>query len=285
MEKTRLVETPGLAWGPEYPIMIELTLDEYVHPDFWGGHSDIFAPDNLLACILFGAFEPTLEAIGEAINMASIDWVDEYIDEATKEFIRRVPVEKILELVDLEELEFFREQYEEFIEDVEDAGELEYVEPPILYGWIHFFHAEDWEPSQRELEEQLNGEGFMFISGDVDWLKYGGKFAKDLYDDGETFHIVEVINNTEYFENPHYRYTLTLSVVCMDDDNLLQALNCCGYSLNNYHQITQAMKVDSLHNYHGGDLITSISGNNIAKMIDWVINASYHYPYIDTYTE
>jgi len=140
--------------------------------------------------------------------------------------------------------------------------------------------------SQRDLENKLLSDGFRFLSGDINWTTYGGKFYKNIGGDEQTdFQVVEVINNHEYFTDYPNEYTVTLCNVYLEDPSLAAALRCCSYTPDNYTEITMEMKIDALHCYHGGDLVTSISGNNLEKMLEWIIKASYQYPWIESYTE
>ena len=141
--------------------------------------------------------------------------------------------------------------------------------------------------SETEITEILENDDFKFLMGDINFTQYGGKFFKDLDDDN--FHIIEIIPTEHHMRrsemlNP-VDYWVTLSCVWLDDDALDSALNCCGYNEDYYKEITQEMKLDALHSYHGGDMITNIEGNDLKKMLDWIIRASYHYPHIETYTE
>ena len=143
------------------------------------------------------------------------------------------------------------------------------------------------EIDQNEIENQLNDDGFNFMSGDVNFLEYGGIFEKSL--DDENYHIIVIIPTAEHFRkdemlNP-VDFWVILSCVWLDEDDLDNALESCGYNQKYYKTITDDMKLDALHSYHGGDQITNIEGNNLNKMIEWIIRASYHYPHIETYEE
>ena len=141
--------------------------------------------------------------------------------------------------------------------------------------------------SENKVTETLEADDFYFLMGDINFTEYGGKFYKHI--DEDNYHIIEIIPTQEHFRkdemlNP-VDYWITLSCVWLEDDHLDSALNCCGYDIEYYKEITTEMKLDALHSYHGGDLITNIEGNDILKMLDWIIRASYHYPHIETYTE
>ena len=140
--------------------------------------------------------------------------------------------------------------------------------------------------NEKEIEAELEAEDFKFLMGDVNFLSYGGKFFKSWGDDN--YHVIEILPTAEYFRkdemlNP-VDYWITLSCLWLEDNRLEDALNCCGYDTDNYKEITIEMKLDALHSYHGGDAITDIEGNNLEKMLDWIIRASYH-PHIETYEE
>jgi len=281
MEKTQVMETPGVFQGPYYPIVAELTLDDFCCSDFYQGHGHVFEPDSWLGCILFAASEVSLDGIAEAVDLADIEFAED-LDAETVDFIRRIPTEELVKLVDREALDYYQTLEKEYLEETANEDQ-DFISSEIyLYGYIHFYRAE-CEVDMNGLEKKLNAEGFLFISGDVNWAQYGGKFAKAL--DEESFHIIEIINNHEYFTDYPNEYTVTLCNVYLEDPSLATALRCCSYTPDNYTEITIEMKIDALYTYHGGDLVTSISGNNLEKMLEWIIKASYQYPWIESYTE
>lgn len=149
--------------------------------------------------------------------------------------------------------------------------------------------------SREEIEEKrleydisklLKGYGFNFLMGDCNFLTHGGKFYKT--SDNEIYTIIEIMNCNEYYDEPNNDFVVILSTVWLDKRDkktLKSALECCGYNHENYKRITRLMKIEALHSYHGGDMITSIEGNKITDMIEWIIDADERYPYIQEYTE
>ena len=135
----------------------------------------------------------------------------------------------------------------------------------------------------EKVEQLMKGEGYKFLWGDYDFLCYGGKFSKT--SDNECYRIIEIINEHEVFSTPKHDYLVSISTVCIDDDRLKDALETGGFNRRNYKRVTKEMKAEALHSYHGGDLITSIEGNDIIKMLKWIIEAERSYPYIQEYEE
>lgn len=74
--------------------------------------------------------------------------------------------------------------------------------------------------------------GFHFFTGDVNWLDYGGVWAR--YIDGQRWHFIELLNMDECCGRDNEgqpRYSITLSEVDLDEvppEEIRRALECCG---------------------------------------------------------
>jgi hypothetical protein len=136
---------------------------------------------------------------------------------------------------------------------------------------------------QERVEKLLNDNDYTFLTGDVSWLKYGGKFIENL--DDENYHIIDIMIQKEYFREPQSDYIVYVSTVSLDDNHLNSALEFCGYNEETYKKITNELKIEALHSYHGGDTITYVEGNKIYNMVEWIIGAGRIYPHIEEYTE
>ena len=141
---------------------------------------------------------------------------------------------------------------------------------------------------QKEITQILNDEGFKFLTGDINFIEYGGTWYKT--DDNETYTIIELINMEYATDGCPFKYLLCLDSVYLENDledkDLVFALESSGY--NNpayYHTIPDLTKVECLHGAGYHDHIYDISGNNLKPMIEHIIKADYHHPYIKEYKE
>jgi len=113
----------------------------------------------------------------------------------------------------------------------------------------------------------------QFLTGDVNWLAYGGKWVLPKLSNGEFDYwlVVEFINMDEACgcDNEGYpRYIAEISAVSPDEagpENLTHALECCGLSED--VELTELMKVEVLHTYGIKALCDSFSGNNGRRIL------------------
>ena len=142
--------------------------------------------------------------------------------------------------------------------------------------------------TESTITKILNDEGFKFLTGDINFIEYGGTWYKT--DDNETYTIIELINMEDQTTNYPFKYLLSLDTVYLDNDledrHLVSALESSGYDKPAYyHTIPDITKVECLHSAGYHDHIYDISGNNITQMIEHIIKASYSYPHTQEYKE
>ena len=121
---------------------------------------------------------------------------------------------------------------------------------------------------------------FKFLTGDVDYTTYGGKWISNPQSNGEFtyFFVIELINWAEAIGDRDAEgkptYNLTLSVVSPEqagEKNLESAYSCCGIDEEMLERCkTQGnlaeVQVEALHAYAGGVHVWSEDGNNWRKL-------------------
>ncbi len=119
---------------------------------------------------------------------------------------------------------------------------------------------------------------FKFLTGDINWSDYGGKFwrrvAKGAGPTEGRFHVIEVINWNEHENDPEWTYHVELSEVDLDatsDKQLDDALRSCygeadALSVEGDPNAAQ-IKVEALHGYGSRAPLWDRSGNNINKLM------------------
>lgn len=94
------------------------------------------------------------------------------------------------------------------------------------------------------------GGGFKFLVGDVNWKDYGGKWYKPVA--GTTrYHIIEFTNMDEACGRDNDGcppYVVELSEVDTDNDQLEDAMRCCGFDDAEYQRDSPAA-AEALHSY------------------------------------
>ena len=141
--------------------------------------------------------------------------------------------------------------------------------------------------NESEITQLLNDEGFKFLTGDINFIEYGGKWYKT--DDNEGYDIIEIINTEDIGLEGAHKYIVDLSYVYLpdlEDHNLVSALECSGYNKPAYyHTIPDLIKVECLHSYGATDHIYDTYGNNIKPMIQHIIKALHTHPHTQEYKE
>lgn len=114
---------------------------------------------------------------------------------------------------------------------------------------------------------------FKFLTGDVNWQEYGGKFISKKLNNGDFNYwlVMEVINWNEHENEPEYTYHVQLCAVSPQEaaNEIPNALNSWGMSLEELAEYgkSEIVLVDLLSSYMGGALIWQSSGNNLRKLM------------------
>lgn len=109
---------------------------------------------------------------------------------------------------------------------------------------------------------------FKFLTGDVCWQEYGGKFISKKFNNGEFdyYYVMEVINWYEFESSPAFTYHVQLSVIAPSEfDEIESAINSCGWDGMDLND--DLMLVELISSYAGGALIWQESGNNIRSLM------------------
>lgn len=128
---------------------------------------------------------------------------------------------------------------------------------------------------------------FRFLTGDVNWKEYGGKFVSQRlangYDgpnavvgldyDFHYYYVMEVNPNEDYEygdKRPHYY--VTLSVVAPEavpTNEMQRAYDCLGMYLEDLEKLKAdpIFAVEALHDYGTYAVVWQESGNNLSKLM------------------
>jgi hypothetical protein len=110
---------------------------------------------------------------------------------------------------------------------------------------------------------------FKFLSGDVNFREYGGKWISKKLNNGDFDYwmVIELINMNEHDPNAPFTYWVILSAVSPDEakDQLESCCSCYGYELS---EITDdEMKVEVLHGCGVSSPLWDSSGENYKKLM------------------
>lgn len=140
---------------------------------------------------------------------------------------------------------------------------------------------------EKDIEKTLNNQGFKFLTGDINFITYNGKFVKKI--DRESFEIIEIINCDWSVNGYPYRFIVSLDSVYLDrsDPETKHIIedDKKSFGQNFKGRFTTYRMIEALHNYGAYDHILDISGNDLRNMIDYILDASYSYPWIQDYKE
>jgi hypothetical protein len=111
---------------------------------------------------------------------------------------------------------------------------------------------------------------FSFLTGDVNWSEYGGKWiSQKLYDGARDYWLVkELVNMDDACGRDNEgkpKYHCSLAEVRIDDPDLEAALSCCGIE-DEAEEVSVRDKVEAIQSYSGGMIIWQESGNNYSKL-------------------
>jgi hypothetical protein len=119
--------------------------------------------------------------------------------------------------------------------------------------------------SRRTFGESLPN-GFHFLSGDVNFRDYGGKWIKA---DGSDYYIIELLAQTEYGWDPEdgkYLVILTaIDVANASPDIVRRALDTAGWASD--IPIDEFMIAEALSEYGAGDIIWNTFTNNYREAL------------------
>ncbi len=113
---------------------------------------------------------------------------------------------------------------------------------------------------------------FKFLTGDVNWSQYGGKWISQKFSNCTTdFWLVREIINWEEQNQSTYdgKYTVTLSSVYPDNYNLdsrASALRLCFGDNTDWNEISEEQRIEALHAYGGGIVEKRWHGNNFSLL-------------------
>jgi len=110
---------------------------------------------------------------------------------------------------------------------------------------------------------------FKFLTGDMDWREYGGKWISKKLNNGDFDYwmVIELINMNEHVIDPDYTYWVILSAVSPDEakEHLDRAYEC--YGIEDIDEKTDFMNVEVLHGYGISAPLWDDMGNNYKDLM------------------
>jgi hypothetical protein len=113
---------------------------------------------------------------------------------------------------------------------------------------------------------------FRFLTGDVNWLAYGGKWVSPKQSNGEFDYwlVIELVNMEDACGgDAREKYNVTLSAVSPSEagTNLASALQSCGVEANDPSATNVLAQVECLHSYGIHVPLWIGNGNNAHKLL------------------
>ena len=108
---------------------------------------------------------------------------------------------------------------------------------------------------------------FKFLTGDINWQTYGGKWYKQVV--SSTYHIIELINMWNATgEEDQDKYVVELREIDLShlsEKQIKESVESCGWI--NEENINTLMVIESIHSYGYGAPMGNWSGNNYSKLL------------------
>lgn len=117
---------------------------------------------------------------------------------------------------------------------------------------------------------------FTFLTGDVNWQDYGGKFVSKKLNNGEFDYwlVIEVINMIDAVGEAEATEKYAVSLLSVSpseagEDNLKKAFECCGLDAEDQADLRSnpLVQVEALASYGIYAQLKSIGGNNLSKLM------------------
>lgn len=112
---------------------------------------------------------------------------------------------------------------------------------------------------------------FTFLTGDVNWLQYGGKWVSQKLSNGEFDYwlVLELVNMHDATgDEDQEKYNVALYAVSPDQagaENLKRAFDCCGIPEEQMNE--PLVQVEALTSYGVHALLWQSNGNNAHKLL------------------
>lgn len=115
----------------------------------------------------------------------------------------------------------------------------------------------------------MNRRSWTDIGSDVNWMQYGGRWARHV--DGTRYHVIRFDNWNEYEREPREQYLCELVEVDLASEQLDSARQCCGYAedwRDEYGDpLPDECKVGALASYGAYRMLHQASGNNARELM------------------
>lgn len=114
---------------------------------------------------------------------------------------------------------------------------------------------------------------FKFLTGDINWQEYGGKFVSKKLNNGEFDYwlIIEVINMLDATgDESAEKYAVSLLSVSPQEagaDNIAKAFECCGIEPTADFASNPLVQAEALLSYGVYAQLKTTGGNNLSKLM------------------
>lgn len=110
---------------------------------------------------------------------------------------------------------------------------------------------------------------YRFLSGDINYQKYGGKWYKRVDSQCGGYYVIEAVNmddaTGDITQGKYMFNVLSLWLDSTPQEHIRSALQCCG--LENEKEITELIKIEALTGYGYFDLEESILTNSFDRTL------------------
>ncbi len=124
-------------------VNVSVTIADLTRPDFWEGHSDIFADSAPKACIIFtvpifhvGSIDELVNAILDNINASKWNLIQDMVDYQLSQITSKMIIDAINERGN--DLAYYKDEMNTLLDEIESNPENEEESVDVyLYGWVH----------------------------------------------------------------------------------------------------------------------------------------------------
>jgi len=112
---------------------------------------------------------------------------------------------------------------------------------------------------------------FRFLTGDVNWQEYGGKFISKKLNSGEWDYwmVIEVIPYDEFTSDANYKYGIMLMAVSPEacKNHWDEVCKSWGMSEDEFNELDPIGQVDIIQSYGISALLWQSEGNNLKSLL------------------
>lgn len=108
--------------------------------------------------------------------------------------------------------------------------------------------------------------GWQFLTGDVDFMTYGGKWVRQTGD--STYHVIKLVNMLDATGDDTIPvYSVELAEVDLNIAPIERALSCCGWTLTDVDETEPPLIVEAVSSYGCYAPMGNWAGNNYRQLL------------------